>query len=171
MTFKAYKTPLSFAVIAMLAACGSPTEESAETSAASAAPAEASSAVAEQIEARQAGFKKLGKAFKAMSDQLRSGDPDMSILQSATASVPEITSGIETWFPAGTGPESGVKTDALPAIWEKPEDFAQKVGNFKAAAAALALAGQTGDVTAITAAFRTTGGTCKACHDSYRLDD
>lgn len=172
MTFKSFKTPLSFAVIAMLAACGSPTEDAADSAASSATePAAASSAVADQIAARQAGFKKLGKAFKAMSDQLRSGDPDMSILQSAAASVPEITSGIETWFPAGTGPESGIKTDALPAIWEKPEDFAQKAGNFKAAAMALAAAGQTGDVAAITAAFRTTGGTCKACHDSYRLDD
>lgn len=172
MTFKAFKTPLSFAVIAMLAACGGASDEAEDAgAAATAAPAEAASPAAEIIAARQAGFKKLGGAFKTMSDQLRSGAPDVSILQTAAASVPEITSGIETWFPAGSGPEAGVKTDALPAIWEKPEEFAEKVGNFKAAAAALAAAGQTGDVTAITAAFRTTGGTCKACHDTFRLDD
>lgn len=171
MTFKALVSPLPFVAIAMLAACGSG-EDAADTAVSTdSAQAAGGGAMEAQIKARQAGFKNLGKAFKAMSDQLRSGEPDMAALQAAAASVPEITSGIETWFPAGSGPESGVKTEALPAIWEKPEDFVMKVGNFKAAAAALAVASKSGSVDAISAAFRATGGTCKACHDNYRLDD
>lgn len=171
MTFKASSSVLSFAAIAMLAACGSPTEDAADTGATSAATQGENSAAKATIEARQAGFKKLGKAFKTISDELRSGAPDMSVVEATTASIPVVTSGIENWFPAGTGPEAGVKTAALAAIWEKPADFATKVAGFKTAAAALEAAGKTGDAAAITAAFRATGGTCKACHDSYKKKD
>lgn len=174
MTSKFFIMPIACAAMVALAACGEETAEAPSTDAAqSAAPATLPNGmtVKAQIEARQAGFKELGKAFKTISDQLRSGNPDMSIIQPAAASVPEITKDIGSWFPAGTGPESGVKTEALAAIWEKPEDFALKVGNFQTAATALVAASQTGDAAAITAAFRATGGTCGACHDNYRLDD
>lgn len=170
MTFKASSTILSLAVIGMLAACGS-SEDAATDTASSAAESAGASEFQAIIEARQGQYKKLGKAFKTISDQLRSGSPDMSIIESATASVPEITKGIETWFPAGSGPESGIKTAALPAIWEKPAEFTKAVGNFKAASMALVAAGKTGDATAITAAFRGTGGTCKGCHDNFKSKD
>ncbi|MEO0410784.1 MAG: cytochrome c [Pseudomonadota bacterium] len=174
MTSKFFIMPIACAAMFALAACGEEAAEAPNSVASeSAAPETLANGmtVKAQIEARQAGFKELGKAFKAISDQLRSGNPDMSIIQPAAASVPEITQDMGSWFPAGTGPESGVKTEALSAIWEKPEDFALKVGNFQTAAAALVVASNTGDAAAVTAAFRATGGTCGACHDNFRLDD
>lgn len=125
----------------------------------------------EQIELRQGQLKKMGKAFKGISDQLKSGEPDIAAIQAAAASLPVESAGMEDWFPAGTGASSGVKTDALPGIWEHPEDFAEKVANFRTASDNLAAVANTGDVAAIGEAFAATGGTCKSCHQTYRADD
>ncbi|ASK89496.1 c-type cytochrome [Sphingorhabdus sp. SMR4y] len=127
--------------------------------------------VKEQIETRQAQLKKIGKAFKAISDQLKASSPDLVQIQTAAAAVPKETANMVDWFPEGTGPESGVETEALPIIWEDKADFNDKVTAMQDAAAKLETVAQSGDVTAIAAAFQTTGGTCKACHDKYRLDD
>ena len=124
--------------------------------------------VAEQIEYRKGQYKKLGGAFKTISDALKSGSPDMAAIQAAATSVPEVTEGMVDWFPAGTGPESGVKTGASAKIWAQPDDFAAKVTAFETAAANLATAAATGDIGAISAAFGATGGTCKGCHDVYK---
>ena len=127
--------------------------------------------VKEQIEARQAQLKKMGKAFKTISDELKAGSPDLAQIQAAAAAVPKESATMIDWFPEGTGPESGIKTEALPIIWESKEDFNDKVAALQEAAALLDSAAQTGDVAAIGAAFKTTGGTCKTCHDKYRMDD
>ncbi len=124
-----------------------------------------------QIELRQGQLKQYGKAFKAMSDQLKSGEPDLAAIQEAATSLQAASVGMETWFPEGTGPETGIKTDALPAIWETPDDFSDEVANFHAAVGELVLVTEGGDVDAIRTAFGTAGGTCKSCHDNYRQDD
>ncbi|VWX61163.1 c-type cytochrome [Sphingorhabdus sp. 109] len=127
--------------------------------------------VKEQIETRQAQLKKIGKAFKTISDQLRASSPDLAQIQAAAAAVPTEAANMIDWFPEGTGPDSGVETEALPIIWEDKDDFDSKVVAMQDAAAKLETAAQGGDVEAVAAAFKTTGGTCKACHDKYRLDD
>lgn len=124
-----------------------------------------------QIEARQEGFKAVGGEFKTINDQLRSGSPDIAVIQAAAAKLPEVIEGADGWFPEGTGPDSGVETEALPIIWEEPEDFAAKTSDFVLAIEALDAAAQTGELPAIQAAVQATGGTCKACHDKFRLDD
>jgi cytochrome c556 len=173
---KIRRTTLALAAIAgvsLLAACGG-SDSSAPAS--DAPPAEEvvldnGMTPKEQIELRQGQLKKLGKAFKTISDELKAGEPDMAAIQAAAASVPVEAEGMADWFPAGTGPESGVKTEALAAIWEQPDLFAEKVANFQAAAGDLALAAEGGDVAAIGAAFGQTGGTCKSCHETFRADD
>lgn len=171
------KTSPAFSALAgllLLSACGQggeaePASEDSADAGATALPN--GMTVKEQIEARQGQLKKVGKSFKAISDQLKSDSPDVAAIQAAAASVPEDTTGMADWFPEGTGPESGVETDALPIIWEEKEDFLEKVSTMQEAAVALAAAAEGGDVAAIGAAFQETGGSCKACHDKYRLDD
>ncbi|MEM1189533.1 MAG: cytochrome c [Pseudomonadota bacterium] len=63
------------------------------------------------------------------------------------------------------------KTRAKPEIWENTGDFLEKYENFKTAAAGLATAAQSGDKGTIGAAFKETGGACKACHDEYKAKD
>ena len=153
----------AFAGVALLAACGSGDAPAATIDAETAAlPLSNGMTAAETID---------GKAFKTISDGLKESEPDMAAIQAAAASVPAETATMADWFPEGSGPASGVKTDALPVIWESKADFDSKMADFKAAAATLDTAAQGGDIAAITEAFKATGATCKACHQTYRADD
>ena len=156
--------------LGLLSACGRADETEAVAGAADRELANGMT-VKQQIEARQGQLKKIGKAFKTISDQLKAGSPDLAQIQAATAVVPKEAEGMADWFPEGTGPESGVETEALPIIWEEPADFSEKVSAMQNAAAQLDTVAQGGDIAAIATAFKTTGGTCKSCHDKYRLDD
>lgn len=123
------------------------------------------------IKERQEKFKAIGGSFKKINDQLKSNSPDLAVISEAVSVVEPLASEIDTWFPAGTGVDSGAKTEALEVIWSDAEGFAAEIEKFRTAVTELKEAAGTEDVDAITAAFRTTGGTCKSCHDSYRLDD
>lgn len=127
--------------------------------------------VADQVEQRHEALEAIGDALKTAGDQLKSGSPDMAVIQTAAASVVEKSTGMEDWFPEGTGPDSGVETDALAVIWENKPDFLTKVSAMQEAAAKFNEAAQGGDAAAIGGAMKELGGTCKACHDKYRKDD
>ncbi|MEO1662306.1 MAG: cytochrome c [Pseudomonadota bacterium] len=124
-----------------------------------------------QIEARQQGYKAIGRNFKTINDQLKTTSPELEAIQAAADAMVEASEGMSDWYPAGTGPESGVKTEALAVIWDDPEGFAVKVADYEAALTALDAATATGDFEAIAAAAKATGPTCGACHDKFRLDD
>jgi len=173
-------TLFAFCSVLALGACGqgeepaSAPEKGTETVGEAAAPPVLSTGMTaqEQVELRQGQLKKYGKAAKTISDQLKASAPDMAAIEAATASLVTESETMETWFPEGSGPASGVDTDALPAIWEMPDDFAEKISNFRTAAIALnETAEGGGDVEAIKTAFGETGGACKACHKKYRKDD
>lgn len=120
------------------------------------------------IEARQANFKALARAFKELNDELKRSSPRADVLRTASADLQRAASRIGGFFPAGTGPESGLKTDALPAIWQNPAGFAEAARRNNAAVEALVAASRTGDVERIRAATGAVGPTCKGCHDSFR---
>ena len=63
------------------------------------------------------------------------------------------------------GSEGG---DALPAIWENPEAFAEKIDAFKQATAAFREAAASGDMAQTMPAVGNVGRSCKGCHDDYR---
>lgn len=166
------------AALFALAACGGTKEpEVAETPAvtteAPAVVAEEAAPVsefAEIMKARHENFETIGKNFKAISDELKAGTPASEKAVEAINTISTTAEGIDTWFPAGSGPEAG-KTEAKAVIWEQPDDFAEKITNFKTALADLKAAGDAGDGELIAANFKTVGGTCKACHDTYREED
>lgn len=124
-----------------------------------------------QIEARQDGYKAIGRNFKAINDELKTSAPDVAAIETALTAMLDASSGMADWYPEGTGPESGVKTEALATIWEDPTDFATKISDYQAALTGLSAAVATSDLEAITTAARATGPTCGACHDKFRLDD
>ncbi|MGI9309314.1 MAG: c-type cytochrome [Gammaproteobacteria bacterium] len=72
---------------------------------------------------------------------------------------------IKDIFPEGSGVEN---SEALPAVWEKPDEFAAAVAASEEATAALAKAVSTGDRKAIGGAFKKMGETCKGCHEGFR---
>jgi cytochrome c556 len=70
-------------------------------------------------------------------------------------------------FPVGS--ESGHDTEARATIWENPEDFQQKMDDFGVAVDAAIAAAPT-SVETLDPALKKILGTCKGCHDDYRVD-
>ncbi len=180
---------LSAAAGLSLAACGGPQSSQAnnvqanisndarpkETAAASAVTGTGSvpmSPVAgEQAKAlmheRHEGMESIGKASKAIHDQLQGGSPDLGLVRSSAAKITDLSQKASGWFHAGTGPDVG-KTGARPEIWQNPQDFSAKLANFQAAAKAFQEAANGNDIAAIKAKLGPLGQACKACHDKYR---
>jgi cytochrome c556 len=169
------------AVIALgLAACNqepappaaeAPPEAPAETAAAPAEPAPAAPAVDPKlvIETRQTNLKDMGAAFKTISDETKKGSPDMAAIIGASERVKAHATEIGNWFPAGTGPEAGIKTEALAKIWEDRTTFDAAVVKLQEEAGKLQAAAVSGDAAAVKAQFPATGGACKNCHDTFRM--
>ncbi|MDH4071565.1 MAG: cytochrome c [Gammaproteobacteria bacterium] len=61
------------------------------------------------------------------------------------------------------------ESEALPAIWQQPEEFAAAIAKTEEATAAFVAAAKSGDREAIGAAFRNVGMSCRGCHDNYRV--
>lgn len=171
-----------------LSACGGssekPAEEVTETEVDTTAPedhaadteateADAGEAVdlAAIIDQRQKSLKRLGKNFKGISDAIKTGTADSEDTLQSIKIVSNLAPRLKTWFPEGSGPESGLETEAKAEIWAQPEEFAKAAADFEAAALVLQAAGDAGDADAIKAAFGQVGGTCKGCHDTFKSDD
>jgi cytochrome c556 len=126
-------------------------------------------APADQVHTRVDGFRELGAAFKAVNDGLRSPTPQTVLIQMSARQIRNAATAMRSWFPAGSGPESGVKTAAKPDIWTRPADFRRAQDAFAAQAAAFQAAANGGNVDAIRIATRNLGATCKGCHDQFRV--
>ena len=61
------------------------------------------------------------------------------------------------------------ESEALPAIWEDQEAFAEAISEVQEATAAFVEAAEGGDTEAIMGAFRAVGGSCRGCHDNFRV--
>lgn len=147
---------------AALSACG----EGAETTTPA---ADVDPAIKTAIETRQASLKDLGASMKTLGDQTKAATPDMAAITEAAAKVQTHAAAIGTWFPAGSGPASGVKTEALDTIWSDAAGFEAAVVKLQTEAANINAAAATGDPAAVGAAIPALGGACKNCHDTYRL--
>ncbi len=121
--------------------------------------------------ARSDYFHSLGKPAKGMRDELSKGTPDVAVLKAYAADIAKIAPNLPTQFPAGSGPESGVKTEAKANIWTDGAGFKKDADALASAATALNTAAQGGNIDAIKAAYGNLGQTCKGCHESYRKED
>ncbi len=61
------------------------------------------------------------------------------------------------------------ESEALPVIWEQPEEFAAAIAEVQEASAAFVAAAESGDAERIDNAFRELGGACRGCHDRFRV--
>lgn len=72
-------------------------------------------------------------------------------------------------FPEGSDVND---SEALPVIWEQPDEFMQAVEEAERATAAFReTVASGGDEEAIRSAFREVGMACRGCHDQFRRDD
>ncbi len=127
-------------------------------------------AAPDTIKARQDNFKAMGRSMKLISDELKKDAPAFAVIRREAAALERAGKRIPGFFPRGTGPEAGVKTEALPAIWQKPADFRAAATKLNGATKGLRTAAAGTDAAKVRAALGATGGTCKGCHDQFRLD-
>ena len=127
---------------------------------------------AAQIKPRQDKLRDMGGALKAITDEIKKGriDWDNAVIPNAQT-VKDRSGYILNWFPKGSGPEAHVKTYALPAIWQKQDDFTKLGKQLQADAAKLNQVAQAKDEPGLKAQVQTIGKTCKSCHDTYRSPD
>ncbi|MFT4935708.1 MAG: cytochrome c556 [Pseudoalteromonas distincta] len=154
-------TLMAGAVALLVASCG---QQAGEEAAASDAPVPAA------VTERQEGYKALGASFKVINDQLKTDAPDMAQIIPAAERMNALASQIPTWFPAGTGPQDGVKTDALATVWTDPEGFAAAQARLAEATTRLQELAMAGDVAGLREHVRVVGASCGGCHDNYRVE-
>lgn len=126
-------------------------------------------AVAQKVvDTRVAHYKEIGKAAKGIKDELGESQPNLTSVQANAKVIEALASQIPTWFPNGSGPQVGVKTEALPVIWQQAPVFKQRAAGLANAARVISAAAASGNVEATRAAAGNLGNACKACHDTFR---
>ncbi len=128
----------------------------------------AHAAAADAVRTRIANYRELGAAFKAVNDGLR-GEVQTVLIQQSARQIRNASRAQYSLFPAGSGPQPGVKTAARPDIWAKPAQFKTAQDNFARQAEVFQRAAGSGNAALIRAEARKLGGTCKACHDVFRV--
>jgi cytochrome c556 len=172
------------AILALgLAACGGGEPAPAEpTPVAEAAPApapEVTPAAAPDIGAtpadipafmktRHDNYEDIGKNMKALQDNMKAATPDMAAVTAAATKIKDYAGQMGTWFPAGTGPDSGIKTEAKANIWTDRATFDAAVVKLQEESTKLAAVT---DAAGFKAQFPVMGGACKNCHDTFREEE
>ena len=125
-------------------------------------------AVQKVVDVRVAHYKEIGKAAKAIKDELGQSQPNLATVSANARAIEALAMQIPNWFPSGTGEQPGVKTEALPIIWDQSALFKQRAAGLAGAAHGLAAAAGTGNAAAALAASNNVGGACRACHETFR---
>lgn len=132
----------------------------------------AAPSVSDLIKSRQDKLRDMGGALKGIDDELKKRNPDWdNVIGQAVETLQGRGTYLLEWFPKGSGPESGLKTYALPALWQKPDDFTRLGKAMMAETAKLKQIASTKDIAGLKAEVVVVGKSCKACHDSYRSPD
>lgn len=125
-------------------------------------------------DARHENFEGLGDAFKTLGDELKAQAPDAQKVRAAAATVAAKAKDMPGWFPAGSGPDAGLKTEAKAAVWTKPDEFRTLMTAFQDSSAKLLAAadgfaaGQ--PVVGLQEAVKQAGASCKKCHEGFRSE-
>lgn len=115
-------------------------------------------------EYREHVMEAIGGHMQAAADIARGKVPHQDQFSLHIDALAELGGIVDTLFPEGS--EGG---DALPAIWENPDDFSARVADLEEATVALKTAVDGGGD--VGTAFQGVGQACKSCHDDYREDD
>lgn len=105
----------------------------------------------------------IGGHMSSAADIARGKVPHQAHFSMHVNALAELSTIADTLFPEGS--EAG---DALPEIWQNPDDFAAKLDDFETAAADLKDAVDSGGD--VGSAFQALGQSCKSCHDDYRAE-
>lgn len=117
---------------------------------------------------RSIAFKTLGGDMKEMGDVIQ-GNTAYDV-DKFKAKVAEFVTHSAEPFKHFTQDDNGMTGKAKANVWSEAEKFAAEKDKFLQAVADLNAAAEAGKLDAIKPAFGTVGGSCKSCHDSFKLE-
>lgn len=117
-----------------------------------------------RVKLRRDGFNAMLGAYKVLNAQLKQDRPDIRAIAAAADRMAAMARGLPAWFPPGSGPESGVDTNAKPEIWRRPNDFRAHAQALTEAVDRLTVAAKTGHLDAIRERQHAVSAACTACH-------
>ena len=125
--------------------------------------------VADAIEARHGYYKMLSINMTTLAGMAKgSVDYDEATASRAAANIEALTAyDLPSLFVEGSSMDDNMESAAKPAIWENPDDFAEKFEGLRSAAAGASDAVKGGQEN-VGPVVQKLGGACKACHDTYR---
>jgi cytochrome c556 len=123
------------------------------------------------IDDRQRNLRDMGAAYKAITDELKRSTPNVLEIAHYASSLQEIASSQKQWFPAGSGPESGIKTAAKAEIWSRSAEFTKWEDDLSAAIALLVKATAGQDLEIVRRQHEQVGKACAGCHKTFRVKD
>ncbi|HXF46432.1 MAG TPA: cytochrome c [Burkholderiaceae bacterium] len=136
-----------------------------------AAPAQAQFAKPEDaIKYRQSAFALIGNHMGRINGQLKSGSPNVQVIQSSAALIETLSKLPFEAFVAGSESGGNPPTRAKPEVFKDAAKVKSLAEKMQSEVARLAATAKGGDVNAIRAQFGEVGKACKACHDDYRKD-
>jgi cytochrome c556 len=119
------------------------------------------------VEQRQGRMKALGGSMKTLTGFAK-GEASAADASKAASLLVAAGKGMPGWWARGTAVGVG-DSEALPAIWTDAGGFRQRLAAFSTASAQMDAAARSGDAAKVGAALKAVGGSCKGCHDGYRI--
>jgi len=113
---------------------------------------------------REGVMKTVGGQMSSMAAILK-GQVHLDNLEFHASGMADLADIVPHVFPEGSGVH---QSEALPAIWEQPDEFKMAVEKFVKAAKGIATAAEDGEMSAIGPALNSLGKACKGCHDNFR---
>jgi cytochrome c556 len=131
--------------------------------------AEAQTPVAQAVTARKELMRSQGRAVASLQPILRNEQPwNQQVAVAAMTTLQQTSAQIAAVFPPGSGPQAGIETRALPAIWTNRPAFEAQATALNSAATAGLQAAQANNEAAFRAAVPAIGQVCGSCHTTYR---
>lgn len=120
----------------------------------------------EVIEKRQKLMKSNGAAAKAIKKAVE--EKAYATIETKAKDIMGNMDQVLDLFPKGSTSE---KSRALPAIWEKWDEFSKNPGKVKKAAGELAEAAKAKDGAAVGTKVKALGDSCGGCHKAFRAEE
>jgi cytochrome c556 len=126
---------------------------------------------AQAYEVRHERYEEMGDSMKAINRELKGSAPDVPRIQREAATLAQLAEQMTGWFPAGSGPDVHVKSEAKAEIWSDPQGFAEAHRGYMEQAQSFKRVADGGDVEQIRAGAQALGKACGQCHDKYRAKE
>ena len=119
------------------------------------------------IMGRQGAMMLSGVAMASIKGAIDAGQP-LASQRFSTRSLARWAHAVPGMFPAGSGPEAGVPSNARAEIWSDRAGFEARAADYAAAADRLAELAAGDDAAAFADQWTAVRATCQACHDGYK---